>query len=227
MDRAAIIQEGPVMVSDQFSWVNDLKSDWKKIQAEAKSLLDHFDRLPSLNDLNKASRVSLIDHKWKTFFFYGYGFPVEKNLEHCPETARALEKIPGLKTAFFSLLSPQKHIPRHKGVYKGLIRCHLALIIPEVEGDCGMDIENQKVYWKEGEVIAFDDTVDHEAWNKTDDFRVILLFDIERQYKFPYNLVNKLILWLFKFTSYVQDVRKNQTAWEEVFYPQKTIPVAT
>jgi beta-hydroxylase len=218
MNNAAVIKEGPVISTEHFPWVNELKQHWKAVQSEARELLEQFDRLPSLKELNKSSRISLIDHKWKTFFFYGYGFAVKRNLNRCPQTAKALKAIPGLKTAFFSLLSPKKHIGRHKGVYKGLIRCHLALIIPGHPGDCGMEILDQEVHWKEGEVIAFDDTVEHEAWNNTDEFRVILLFDIERQYRFPFNVVNKLILWLFKFTDYVRDVRRRHVIWEEAFY---------
>ncbi|NIP29217.1 MAG: aspartyl/asparaginyl beta-hydroxylase domain-containing protein, partial [Candidatus Dadabacteria bacterium] len=65
------------------------------------------------------------DNNWKTYFLAGYGIESKENCKRCPETARILKKIPGMKTAFFSILSPKKHIPAHKGPFNGVLRYHL------------------------------------------------------------------------------------------------------
>src|SRR5687768_10908719 len=59
-----------------------------------------------------------------------------KNCKKCPETLRLIEKIPGMKTAFFSILAPQKHLPAHRGPFNGVLRYHLGLIIPQEREQC-------------------------------------------------------------------------------------------
>ncbi|MGH8399135.1 MAG: aspartyl/asparaginyl beta-hydroxylase domain-containing protein, partial [Gammaproteobacteria bacterium] len=86
--------------------------------------------------------------------------------EHSPET-------------FFSVLKPGAHIPPHTGVINTRLVTHLPLIIPP---DCGIRVGNETRGWKEGECIVFDDTFEHEAWNKSDQTRVVLIFDIWNPY---------------------------------------------
>ena len=56
--------------------------------------------------------------------------------------------------------------------------CHLPLIVPE---NCGaLRVGNEMRAWTEGEMLIFDDSIQHEAWNDSDKERVVLLFDIWR-----------------------------------------------
>jgi beta-hydroxylase len=87
------------------------------------------------------------DNHWKTFFFYGYGFECEENCRLCPETARVLKSIPGVKTAFFSILSPGKYIPPHRGPYNGVLRFHLGLIVPEPREQCRIRVADNIRHW--------------------------------------------------------------------------------
>ncbi|MBD2447189.1 aspartyl/asparaginyl beta-hydroxylase domain-containing protein [Nostoc sp. FACHB-152] len=70
----------------------------------------------------------------------------------CPKTWKLWQQIPGLKVAFFFILSPRKHIPKHRGQHQGLIRYHLELIIPELESACRIRIGNEIACWKEGKM---------------------------------------------------------------------------
>jgi aspartyl/asparaginyl beta-hydroxylase (cupin superfamily) len=75
----------------------------------------------------------------------------------------------------FSLLAPRTRIPPHTGVANTRLVCHLALIVPP---DCGFRVGNTTVEWKEGEAFVFDDTIEHEAWNDSDQLRVVLIADL-------------------------------------------------
>jgi beta-hydroxylase len=150
--------------------------------------------------------------------FYGYGKTSEPNLKRCPHTARALRKIPGLKTAFFSILSPRKHIPAHRGPYNGVLRMHLGLLVPEPGQRCRMRVGDGELHWQDGKAVVFDDSFDHEVWNDTDGTRAVLFVDFERRVRFPFNLLNKLVLSLAVFTPFIREAEANQKRWERAFY---------
>ena len=111
--------------------------------------------------------------------FKAYDNWQESNCAKAPKTTELLKQIPGITTAMFSILGPQKHIPPHNGFYKGVYRYHLGLIIPK-EGECYIVNGGQRYDWKEGEDVLFDDTFKHAVWNKTDETRVVLFCDVFR-----------------------------------------------
>jgi aspartyl/asparaginyl beta-hydroxylase (cupin superfamily) len=77
--------------------------------------------------------------------------------------------------ALFSALAPKTHIPPHNGETNARLVAHLPLIIPD---DCGIRVGFEQRQWHPGEVIVFDDTLEHEAWNNSDELRVVLIFDV-------------------------------------------------
>lgn len=114
---------------------------------------------------------------WKVFSFIFFNMKLRKNAELCPKTAALVYSIPEILSCDFSYLQPHTHVMPHKGYSRMVLRCHLPLIVPD-EQLCGIRVGDQTVHWKEGELIVFDDSFDHEAWNKTDFPRVVLMFDI-------------------------------------------------
>jgi aspartate beta-hydroxylase len=118
---------------------------------------------------------------WSAFYLWKYGERIEDACARCPVTAAMLETIPGAKmarrapTAFFSILKPKTHIPPHTGVTNTRAIIHLPLIIPE---GCGFRVGGETREWKMGEAFAFDDTIEHEAWNNSDELRAVLIFDV-------------------------------------------------
>jgi aspartate beta-hydroxylase len=75
----------------------------------------------------------------------------------------------------FSLLRPGAKIPPHTGRANTRLICHLPLMVPE---NCGLRVGNDVRAPVEGKVWAFDDTIEHEAWNLSAHNRVVLIFEI-------------------------------------------------
>ena len=119
--------------------------------------------------------------QWTAIHLVQNGQPVEPNARHCPRTLEAVSalpqpQVPGASpNAMFSLLAPRTRIPPHTGVANTRLVCHLPLIVPP---DCGFRVGGTTVEWKEGEAFVFDDTIEHEAWNDSDQLRVVLILDL-------------------------------------------------
>jgi beta-hydroxylase len=211
----------PVYQPHQFPWVADVEREWQKIRGELDVVLKRREELPNFQDISTDVKSIQRDDQWKTFMFLGYGKTSNENLRRCPETARILQKIPGLKTGFFSILSPRKHIPAHRGPYNGVLRLHLGLLVPEPRENCHIRVAKDFLVWEEGKAVVFDDSFNHEVWNDTDGVRVVLFVDFERPVRFPFNLLNKLVLSLAVFTPYIREADQNQKAWEQKFYARR------
>lgn len=120
---------------------------------------------------------------WSAFYLWKNGEAQADNMARCPQTVAALDGIPltGIRgrapSVLFSLLKPGTHIPAHTGFVNTRLICHLPLIVP---GKCRFRVGNETKAWREGEAWVFDDTIEHEAWNDSDQTRVVLLFDVWR-----------------------------------------------
>ncbi len=213
--RYSLIGDTVFFEPQQFSWTAELEVNWKTIRQELDEILKYRDNLPNFQDISPDQAYNASqDNLWKTYFLYGYGVKAKKNCDRCPETTRLIENIPGMKTAFFSILLPGKHIPEHRGPYKGVIRCLLGLKVPEPKEKCRIRVDNETRHWEEGKCMIFDDSFPHEAWNETDDVRVVLFLDIVRPMRFPLSLFNHLFLQLIAWSPYVQDANVNQKQWD-------------
>lgn len=213
--RYSLVPDTPFLAASDFSWVRTLEADWELIRAELDRLLEAPERIPNFQDISRDQDNITRDDKWKSWFLYGYGYKMENNCKACPETTRILESIPDMFTAFFSVLAPGKHIPLHRGPYRGLLRCHLALVVPEPRRDCWIEVGGETSTWEEGRCIVFDDTYRHRVENNTGGRRVVLFIDIKRPLKFPGSLLNRVVLFLIRLSPYIQDARRNQVAWEK------------
>ncbi len=218
MGKYSTVGDHPVFDNSHFKWTELLENNWTHIKKELEGILPYHRMLPNLQDIQQEQNVLNRDNNWKIFFLFGFGIKATLNCRRCPVTTSLLEQIPGMKTAFFSVLSPHKHIPAHKGIYKGIIRSHLGLIIPGNPGDCVMRIENEKIYWQEGKMLVFDDTFEHEVWNNSAETRVVLLIDVIRPFKSPLSRINNTIVKLIGNSSYVKEALQNHRKWEADFY---------
>lgn len=219
--RFSIPGDYPIFDNEKFSWVREVEGEWKTIRQELDQVMKDREQLPNFHDIMSQVNTITNDNNWKTFFLAGYGLESEENAKRCPETTRILKKIPGLKTAFFSILSPKKHIPAHKGPYNGVLRFHLGLIVPEPKEDCKIRIDDQYYVWEEGKGIVFDDTYNHEVWNNTEGYRVVLFVDFERPVKFPFNLLNKMLLNIAALAPFLKEAEQKHKEWEKQFYNKK------
>lgn len=177
----------PFFHREDYDWIEQLESKWAAIRAEAQAVLAEpraltpFLEAPEDADLSEYLQgVADAAPHWDAFFFYRHGRAFDDNHRRSPETARALASVPLLRIAehapevCFSVLSPGTHILQHHGVTNIRSVVHLPLLVPR---DCALRVGDSVHAWREGECVAFDDTWLHEAWNRSDDTRVILLMD--------------------------------------------------
>ena len=213
--KYSLVGDSAFFDPEQFPWTKELEANWMVIRQELEQVLRDVDKLPNFQDISKRQYRIANDNLWKTYFFYAFGFKATNNCAKCPQTTRLLEKIPGMKVAFFSILAPGKHIPEHRGKHKGIIRYHLGLMVPEPKSACRIRIADEVAYWEEGKSLMFDDTFYHEAWNETDDYRVVLFLDIARPLRFPLSLVNWLVNNLIASSPIIQEAKANHRQWEK------------
>jgi beta-hydroxylase len=150
----------------------------------------------------------------------GFGVPSEQNIRRCPETWRIVQKIPGLKTAMFSIFEPGKHLPAHRGPYNGVLRLHLGLIVPEPREKIAIRVGSQVCHWEEGRALIFDDAYEHEAWNHSPHTRVVLFVDFVKPLRFPARFVNWALMNLALFTPFIREGQTNHRKWEQRFYAE-------
>jgi beta-hydroxylase len=186
-----------------FPWVSEVERHWPAIRDEMAAVRD-AGGIPGIEEVAPGLDILSDDRRWKTFFLFANDRPVLGNSERCPETVRALAAIPGMSTAYFSLLSPGKHIPAHDGVYKGLLRYHLGLQIPAAFERCRIRVGNDVRPWQAGQSLIFDDTFNHEVWNETDEERVILLVDFLRPLPRALDLMNRASVRALSSISWVE-----------------------
>ena len=216
--RYSLIPNQPFFDPDDFAWVAPVEAEWKTIRAELDDVLGYQDALPNFQDISVDQLSLTDDDRWKTFFFYGYGFKSEPNCARCPETTRLIEAIPGMETAMFSILAPGKRIPPHDGPYKGVLRYHLGLIVPEAPVEqCGIRVGPESRGRREGESLVFDDTYEHEAWNETDATRVVLFLDVVRPLRQPMRSINAAMIKAIGYSPFIQDAKRRHQEWEARF----------
>lgn len=210
----SLVEDEPVFDARDFPWTGILENNWEIILNELKEVLKKPELLPNFQDISKDQINISRDDRWKTFFLYGYGYKNQRNCSLCPETSRLVESIPGMFTAFYSVIAPGKHIPLHRGPYKGVLRCHLALIVPEPGDQCWIQVGDKIAHWQEGRCLVFDDTYRHQVYNNTDGTRVVLFLDIIRPMRFPGSWFNRVVLQLIRWSPFIKDAIRNQQAWE-------------
>jgi aspartyl/asparaginyl beta-hydroxylase (cupin superfamily) len=156
----------------EFEWVRPLEEAFPVIRAELLRVLEEdgmgFQAYLSEGEQRLAG--------WNTFNFWFYGRKFEENCARCPRTTEVLEALPRFEKdhIMFSALNPHAHIPPHTGPMNGIIRGHLALLAPE---GCYIRVGRDERTWREGEVLVFDDSFEHEVWNHSERLRVVLFMN--------------------------------------------------
>ncbi len=116
---------------------------------------------------------------WDQFPLYAFGKRVDECCSICPETARIIESIPNMVTAFFSILRAQSNINWHYDVEeycKHVYRSHLGLITPEA---CFFSVGLETKMWEEGKTLIFQGNQPHAACNGSIVDRIVLIVDVK------------------------------------------------
>ncbi|HVV28055.1 MAG TPA: aspartyl/asparaginyl beta-hydroxylase domain-containing protein [Rhizomicrobium sp.] len=202
-----------------------LEQHYPAIREECEALIDGRIRIPGMEELSSYTAGGIHQVAWKSFMFKSGRF-IEENCRLAPNTAALLRALPGVYTAFFSVLEPHQHIKAHWGYWKGFVRYHLGVVIPgnNRDGACWIRINTEaqerggdraaieqgtKYYWRNGEAVLFDDTFLHDACNDSDEVRVVLFLDVARKMPFPLSLLNRLFLWIAHMDASVRAIRAN------------------
>ena len=164
-----------------FDWVKKLEDNWHIIRQELDSIIS-YPASDKPNPYWKASHPAYVKSDaaiaWKTYGFLFFGIKQKTHCDSCPKTWELLSAIPGLTGAEFSMMEPGTHILPHKGYTRTVLRAHIGLIIPHNAEACALRVGDQTRHWQEGKVMIFDDSYEHEAWNKSTERRAVLMFDI-------------------------------------------------
>ena len=170
-----------------FPWLDILEAATQDIAAEAVAVLD-ADRAgfrpyvdaPVGTPLDQWAPLNR-SMDWSVYSLWHDGGRIAAHIERCPRTAATLAQlplcdVPGFAPgAFFSVLQPRTHLPPHTGTTNTRAIVHLPLLVPE---NCRFRVGADTRPWRKGEAWVFDDTIEHEAWNDSDEVRIILIFDI-------------------------------------------------
>ncbi len=206
--RQSLVPSQPVIAEHHLPQLKELRRNWRVVQEEAFRLLSEREDIPAFGKISPDHRRIASGGYWKSFFFEGYGFKSQVNRAKCPKTAAMLDQVPGLVVAFFSILEGEAHIPRHRGLTKAWLNCHLPIVVPKNEGRCEMQVADQTVQWKEGEWQIFDETFAHEVWNETGEARIVLMLQVHRPMRWPGRILRRFIFQVIRRTGFVRDVRK-------------------
>ena len=170
-----------------FDWVQKLEAAYPALRAEALAALESgagaSPYVQVEGHLPDRTHELTNNRSWSAYRFWENGQFFEDNAARCPATLDAIGQLPlpvikdRSPMAIFSILEPHTHIPPHNGMLNTRLICHLPLIVPD---KCRLRVGNHTRTVEEGKMLIFDDSIEHEAWNDSDDVRVILLFEIWR-----------------------------------------------
>lgn len=167
---------------DEFDWVAALEQETPAIRAELEAVTDGFaPYVADSPDRPRPNNPLLDDPSWSALYLWQGGAIVAENAARFPATMAALAKLPIPRIAgrspmaLFSRLTPGTHIQPHHGLLNTRLICHLPIIAPP---GCGLRVGADTHAWREGELVIFDDSFEHEAWNRGTATRTVLLFEI-------------------------------------------------
>lgn len=153
----------------QFDFVRTLEANWQSIKEELDALVP--------GEFVEWPERQLHGHGWTVYGLVAFGKPLVANCARCPRTAALLQSIPGMSMAGFSALAPGTTILPHRGYTSQVLRCHLGLVTsPQAALRVGSEIRT----WEAGKCLVFDDTSEHEAWNRGTQTRIVLLVDFAK-----------------------------------------------
>ena len=201
----------PFFDRSYFPWFETLEAATDTIREELMALLNRglpgFSPYVAYAPGTPENQFAPLNHSddWRSLWLWKDGEAQQEAMAQCPKTTALLEELPlcdqggFAPTALFSALAPHTRIPAHTGSTNTRLLVHLPLVLP---GPAGFRVGNETRTWKLGEAWAFDDTIEHEAWNDADETRVIMIFDIwnpllnEGEKEIVRNLLTKQREWV-------------------------------
>lgn len=230
LERRGVVERNPALIRDYHRLYPELallERHFEVIRKECLELMVEPARIPHIQQSGGRYTLGGIhEGEWRTFMLKAGRF-LEANCARAPETARLLRQLPRVETAFFSILGPRQHLRAHWGYYKGFLRYHLGLVVPNdgEAGRCWLRVtddpaanahrlksaieEAPRYVWQEGEGIVFDDTYLHDAANETDAPRAVLFLDLLRPLPWPLHLANLAFVRLARLDPALRSIHRD------------------
>lgn len=187
----------PIINLDNFHELDEIQNNWEVIREEVVNLY----RQRYFELTKKPGSQAFYDIGFRTFFKYGwsrfylkwYGYTHDSAKKLCPNTVRILEQIPSVNGAMFSILPVNGQLTRHLDPLACSLRYHLGLDTPNSD-DCFINVDGVSYSWRNGKALLFDETYPHYARNDSDQYRLILMCDVDR----PMNFLGRFINFFYK-----------------------------
>jgi len=183
------IPVSPYLGREHFPWIDSFEALTSDIRGELLALLPASDGRERVFGSTALEADHLRGMKqpptWNGYYFYRHGERRTDNCDRCCRTADAIDSLPLCRIrghgpeVLFSVFTAGTHLLPHRGVTNIRVVAHLPLIVPE---NCELVVGGVAHRWQEGQVVVFDDTYEHEAWNRSDETRVVLIFDLWSPY---------------------------------------------
>lgn len=183
-----------VMDMNDYPELKVLQDNWETIAEEAQALYQS----QAFDSIGNKDSVSYYDVGFRTFYKYGWSkfyLSWYGNYQHasaqrmCPKTLALLKQCPTVNGAMFSLLPPGSKLTRHLDPFAASMRYHLGLSTPNRD-EAFINVDGENLSWRDGEAFMFDETYLHYATNPTDDYRLIMMCDVERPMSLPGRFFN-------------------------------------
>ena len=180
--------DGPPILDAASYFPDALKfaAAWREIRAEADAVVRRFKQIPRFHEvIPEQEDISANDGRdWRLYVLKAYGVAHAQHMAACPALARIVEGAPDVLSATLSIMESGKHVPAHRGPFRGVIRFYMGLSVPrEADGTAAVVLTIDGVDYRigDGEWLLWDDTFAHEVWNHGDTIRSVLLLDVARR----------------------------------------------
>jgi aspartate beta-hydroxylase len=180
--------EGPPILdaTEHFPDAMRFAAAWHTIRDEAMAMAPQVRTIPRFHDIMpEQTNISANDGRdWRMFILKAYGVENPRHMSVCPALAAIIAESPDVLSASLSFMEPGKHVPAHRGPFRGVIRFYLGLSVPKFrDGRVAtlLKIAGEEYRIGEGQWLLWDDTYFHEVWNHGDTWRAVLLLDVWRR----------------------------------------------
>jgi aspartyl/asparaginyl beta-hydroxylase (cupin superfamily) len=229
-EDAGLLARLPAFVEDyddDYPELRALETGYADIRSECENLLRFRDQITDMSALGgQYTERGIHTIRWKAFMLKSGSF-IPENCALAPRTTALLRPMASVYNAFFSILEPHQYVSPHWGYYKGFVRYHLGVVIPDdnagkqcwlrvnvdradnAQRDKALIERGPKYYWRNGRGVIFDDTNLHDAANESDHVRVVLWLDVARKLPRALALYNRALLAALYHEPSIRRFREN------------------
>ncbi len=207
----------PFISPSMFPFTGLMENNWRAIREEALSVMNDGGAR-NIQEIFKEQDAITQGDNWRSYMLMIYGHVFKEHMERCPVTSGLILQEPRVSSAMFSILAPGASLRPHRGPYKGVLRYHLALIVPGDGSECELMVGDVRRNWVEGGSLLFDDTFLHAAHNRSRSPRVVLFIDLIRPLPFPLDRLNRSLFSAIARSAFIQNVLREASKVEHVTF---------